>query len=600
VTSGHLNIAALGLNQLPDEILSMYDISDNSTISWSEAVDLTKLNAADNEFEQLPDRFFPDWTRDEMMEDEEKSNQFAGLELLDLRRNMLVSLPLGLRRLDCLRVLDLSNNKLVMEALHVLFEIQNLQELVLAGNALSGSFTPAIQQLKQLQVLDLHGNQLDGLPDTLSELKDLRKLNIAGNKIATLPMQALSGLPLVEINASKNKLSGLLYNQDITEFKKLRTLNLSYNSIDQFSEHNMALPCLQLLMLDGNRLLALPNMLAWTCLHTLTASENNLTGLPSYFAEMESLQSVDFSHNSIKVVDPKIARMESLSVLNLQGNPLRERKYLTMSTQDMKMDLGKRNAPEETLAERTTLTLAMNDDTQDNTTPNLHKPHNGILDLSSQSLTTITPDLISFTSSIHTLNLSNNDLSSFPSDLLAHPSVKSSLRTLNLSHNPLAPISYLSCPLFLPTLVRLDIVSTGLASLDALTIHLSAPKLRELNISCHRLAGHVPWVRACWPSITTLLATDNWFSSIDLEAVRGLEVLDIRNNEIESLPPKIGFLGTRTKDVEKGKLKSLEVSGNRFRVPRISIVEKGTEAVLKELRRMTPLEEVPEEWKGDV
>lgn len=48
---------------------------------------------------------------------------------------------------------------------------------------------------------------------------------------------------------------------------------------------------------------------------------------------------------------------------------------------------------------------------------------------------------------------------------------------------------------------------------------------------------------------------------------------------------------------EPGKLRVLEVSGNRFRVPRLAVVEKGTEALLKDLRRMIPENEVPEEWK---
>jgi hypothetical protein len=95
-----------------------------------------------------------------------------------------------------------------------------------------------------------------------------------------------------------------------------------------------------------------------------------------------------------------------------------------------------------------------------------------------------------------------------------------------------------------------------------------------------------------------LLATDNWFSSVDVEGVRGLEVLDIRNNEIEMLPTRIGLLGNKPGSVkERGKLRSLEVSGNRFRVPRLAVVEKGTDAVLKDLRRMITVDEVPEEWQ---
>jgi len=65
------------------------------------------------------------------------------------------------------------------------------------------------------------------------------------------------------------------------------------------------------------------------------------------------------------------------------------------------------------------------------------------------------------------------------------------------------------------------------------------------------------------------------------------------------LPPKLGMLGhskaSRAKG-EKGRLRSFECSGNRFRVPRWQVVEKGTEAVLRDLRRMIPAGELEAEW----
>jgi Leucine-rich repeat (LRR) protein len=188
-----------------------------------------------------------------------------------------------------------------------------------------------------------------------------------------------------------------------------------------------------------------------------------------------------------------------------------------------------------------------------------------------------------------------------PTELLSHPALKWSLRFLDISHNPqLHPTDYLVEDLFLPALQSLYVVSTGLTSLDGLTSHLKAPALKELNISCHRLEGHVPWIRAWFPSCTNLLASDNWFSSIDVEAARGLEVLDIRNNQIEELPRAIGLLGNHVGKTEAGRLRSFECGGNKFRVPRIVVLEKGTEAVLKDLRRMVSEADIPKEWKDEI
>lgn len=88
--------------------MSMYDSSGAQDGSWAETVDLTRFVAADNELERLADDVFPDLDAREAMEDEDaKGNQFGGLEALDLHGNVLVSLPLGLRRLELLTSLNL-------------------------------------------------------------------------------------------------------------------------------------------------------------------------------------------------------------------------------------------------------------------------------------------------------------------------------------------------------------------------------------------------------------------------------------------------------------------------------------------------------------
>ena len=88
----------------------MYNLESiaNQNASWAESVDLTRLMAADNEIELLQDEVFPDVDPRELLEDEDaKGNQFGGLETLDLHGNILIALPLGLRRLELLTTLNL-------------------------------------------------------------------------------------------------------------------------------------------------------------------------------------------------------------------------------------------------------------------------------------------------------------------------------------------------------------------------------------------------------------------------------------------------------------------------------------------------------------
>ena len=597
VTSGQLNIAAMQLRQIPTEVIGMYD-PENSTTNWAEMVDLTKLNAADNDIEDLDDTLFPDSTEPMQADSDEKGSQFGGLEVLDLHRNSLHRIPLGLRRMERMHTLNLSGNKLKNDVFHIIGQMPALTELMIGENLLEGVLELNKCNFEQLKVLDLHGNALQSIDAAgLPQLNSLRVLNLADNKLNTLPWQSLPTSTLAELNISKNRFSGVLL-PSVMALDQLRTLDASFNEFQKLSDDDEpSLPSLRSLILTGNKFNDLPSFTKTIQLITLEVADNQISEMPQDLLILESLKTANFANNSIRFVVPEIATMDSLTSLNLVGNPLRKKKHLTMSTPELKLDLEKK------------LETTQPDQAAQNSQPNStsagqyrYTPSNGILDLSSSSLIDIPMSDINLSEPIHTLKLSNNDLTSFPTTLLTHPSLIYSLQSLDLSHNPsIHPTEYLTSEVFLPNLKSLYIVSTGLTSLDALTTFLRAPELKEVNISCHRLAGHVPWVRAWWPNVTTLLATDNWFTSVDVEGVRGLEVLDIRNNEIEALPPKLGLLGnhpdSKSKGPGSGRLRVLEVSGNRFRVPRVTVVEKGTEAVLKDLRRMVKSEEVSEEWR---
>jgi hypothetical protein len=121
-TSGKLNIAALGLKEIPSDILKMYDLeSMGAGESWAESAELTRLIAADNELETLDDAMFPDSTPEELENDEEgRGNIFGGLETLDLHGNKLLAVPMGFRRFTQLTTLNLVSISVALMFLGVL------------------------------------------------------------------------------------------------------------------------------------------------------------------------------------------------------------------------------------------------------------------------------------------------------------------------------------------------------------------------------------------------------------------------------------------------------------------------------------------------
>lgn len=111
-TSGRLNIAAMGLKEIPTEVLNMYSLESigRNDGSWAESIDLTRFVAADNELEMIEETLFPDFNPEDVDVDDDENapcGMFGGLETLDLHGNMLISLPIGLRRLPLLTSLNL-------------------------------------------------------------------------------------------------------------------------------------------------------------------------------------------------------------------------------------------------------------------------------------------------------------------------------------------------------------------------------------------------------------------------------------------------------------------------------------------------------------
>ncbi|OJJ46363.1 hypothetical protein ASPZODRAFT_1955603 [Penicilliopsis zonata CBS 506.65] len=604
-TTGHLNIAAMALRELPDEVMTMYDFDPNSSTEWYESVDLVKFIAADNELAELPESAFPDVDPyDFDSETDEKGSQFGGLELLDLHGNILRSLPLGIRRLQRLHTLNISNNNLTMDDLQIVSRIECLVDLKVASNNLEGPLTLSLDRLSKLETLDLHENSITELPESLAALTSLKNFNVGQNQLTSLPFEALCKLPLKEIMAPKNRLRGILIPASVHILPALQTLNVVNNELQCFSENEaLALPNLQTLMLDFNRINTLPNMSSWQALLTLSADDNGLTDLPAGFTELKNIKNVDLTGNNITRLDENIGLMESLFSFRIANNPLRERKFLTMDTEDLKRDLRSRCEPEshETDEEGsvgTQFTLAPETPV---TSTGWQVKSGGVLDRSHTKMTEFDTDLLEpiTVQDVRCLYLQYNDLHSFP--VLAISMLAQNLTDLDLSHNPMDSSELFSSPLTLPHLQSLNLSATTLTSFEPLQTYISAPSLSFLDMSYNRLTGALPTMRHYYPKLMTLLVADNQIASLSFEAVQGLQVLDVSNNHIEMLPPKLGLLGAEnsSKNWAGGSaLRRLEVAGNSFKVPRWQLVLKGTEAVLDWLKGRIPADELPE-WEAE-
>ncbi|KAI9802907.1 MAG: hypothetical protein M1825_002138 [Sarcosagium campestre] len=588
---GSLNISAMGLKSIPAEVLHMYDLEsiDTAKGEWYESVDLVRFIAADNELAEIAADVFPDMNP--AQDDQGQGNQFGAVELLDLRGNLLHAVPLGLRRLERLSSLNLSGNSLTNDCLDTISQCRSIRELRLSCNSLQGSLPSCVAKMSDLAVLDVRGNALNDLPASFGDLRSLRVLNINENKFSNLPAFVFNRLSLVELLAADNDLEGTLFPDGVEENATLQNLQLAHNALVAVAgSSGVSLPALQQLNISCNRVSSLPDLSSWVQLLDLVAEHNKLSSLPEGFTSLPRIKNVNLTSNDIKLLDDRIGRMESLDVFIVSNNPLRHRKYLNMVTDDLKQELYNKLAAADAEAEEKAL-APRTDGSQGTDASGSGPPppdpdawpvkFGGILDRSSTSLTELEAHEIERAArhqEIRSLQLQRNKLNVIPPTLSL---MADTLQSLNLSHNPLKGSTYLPSALSLPRLQNLNLSNTSLESLEPLTQYLDAPRLAVLDVSINRLTS-LPTLTADFPALHTLLASDNAIAELQVEAIKGLRIVNLKDNDIGHLPPRVGFL--------QG-LHTLEVGGNRFKVPRWTVLEQGTEATMAWLRDRVPADE---------
>ncbi|KAG0009127.1 DTW domain-containing protein 1 [Entomortierella chlamydospora] len=156
-------------------------------------------------------------------------------------------------------------------------ECRNLEHLILNVNSIQGLPADLCKAWTRLLNLDLHTNDLKGLPDQLGCMKSLRRLNLAINEIEDIP-DSIGQLHLLEwLNLNDNKLVTLPTTMD--QMRKLVKMGVVQN-----------------------RLKILPAAIArLNLLYKLDVRRNEIEYLPSAFKEMQRIHSLLLEENPLSV-----------------------------------------------------------------------------------------------------------------------------------------------------------------------------------------------------------------------------------------------------------------------------------------------------------
>uniref|UniRef100_A0A5F9DQD0 Leucine rich repeat containing G protein-coupled receptor 5 n=1 Tax=Oryctolagus cuniculus TaxID=9986 RepID=A0A5F9DQD0_RABIT len=278
------------------------------------------------------------------------SNLSVFTSYLDLSMNNISQLPLSpLHSLRFLEELRLAGNALTYIPKGAFAGLYSLKVLMLQNNQLRQVPTEALQNLRSLQSLRLDANHISYVPPScFSGLHSLRHLWLDDNALTEIPVQAfrsLSALQAMTLALNKihhipdyafGNLSSLvvlhLHNNRIHSLGKkcfdglhsLETLDLNYNNLDEFPTAIKTLSNLKELDLSYNLLEDLPSFSVCQKLQKMDLRHNAIYEIKfDAFQQLLSLRSLNLAQNKIAIIHPKaFSTLPSLIKLDLSSNLL--------------------------------------------------------------------------------------------------------------------------------------------------------------------------------------------------------------------------------------------------------------------------------------
>ncbi|ORX85413.1 L domain-like protein, partial [Anaeromyces robustus] len=579
---GYINISNRNLSEIPDYVFNPDDVFEVENINydfnrntdnddWWDITELKKLNIANNNIEVISP----------------KIGQMETLVHLNFCDNKLASLPDEIQNLKLVTSIHLERNNFTFIP-SPLFELENLVELFLFNNKLSGDLNEYdFYRLSNLEVLDLSENLIENVGDCFSQNKKLRKLQLSHNKIKEITSLDLKHCK--ELELSHNELVSIFTEKQ--SFPKLQRLDLRNNKL-QFIGEQVSCPELKELYLTSNRLSSLGSLLkSATNLNILDIYGNVFKEVPKDILNLKDITRLDLGNNDISELPPRLGLLKNIKFLRFEGNMIKGIKATKTSdilaTLKNRIPINELNElqgfylffnmnsninnkkippPSSSLSSSSMKKIEINVSEQDLNIRNLN--------LSSKELVNLDQyDFNSLQFNPESINLSKNLLITVPNSLILF---SSSLTSLTLDFNKIT-----SFPerFVLPNLLKLSMTHNLLKEFPENTDPSHFPKLLELNLSYNNIQK-LPSTTIPFPALETLIISKNRIEAIENPEVFGqLSILDLSDNSIGFIPPKLGLCS---------KLKKLSLEGNTFRVPRYQVLQKGTAAILAYLKDRIP------------
>ncbi|XP_063338040.1 leucine-rich repeat-containing protein 20 isoform X2 [Pelmatolapia mariae] len=118
---------------------------------------------------------------------------------------------------------------------------ENIRVITLADNEMKAVSSKFFTTFTQLRELDLQGNVLTKLPDSVSEMKHLTSINLANNKFSIFPDKLTEIATLEHIDLQGNSLTEVPL-EKLSDMPSLKWLNVKSNPLDSNTKSALQSP----------------------------------------------------------------------------------------------------------------------------------------------------------------------------------------------------------------------------------------------------------------------------------------------------------------------------------------------------------------------
>ncbi|KAG7572639.1 Leucine-rich repeat [Arabidopsis suecica] len=421
---------------------------------------------------------------------------------LGLRGNFSFPVIVGLRMLQNLSI---SNNQFA-GTLSNIGSFKSLKYLDVSGNLFRGSLPSGIVNLRNLEFVNLSGNNILGgvIPSGFGSLEKLKYLDLQGNSFSGEVMSLFSQLNSVEyVDISRNNFSGSL---DLGLAKSsfvssIRYLNVSGNSL-------------------VGELFAHDGIPFFDSLEVFDASSNQLSGSVPVFSFVVSLKILRLQDNQLSASLPPGLLQESSTILT-----------------ELDLSLNQLEGPVGSITSSTLEKLNLSSNRLSGSLP-LKVGHCAIIDLSNNKISGDLSRIQNWGDSVEIIRLSSNSLTG---TLPGQPSQFLRLTSLEVANNSLQGV----LPFILgtyPELKEIDLSHNQLNGVLPSNLFISA-KLTDLNLSNNNFSGSLPLQDASTAgnlSLTNIGLSHNSLGGVlseELTHFHNLISLDLSYNNFEGNIP---------------------------------------------------------------